>query len=160
MFERSCPPDTQKDFVTLLTKLDLANPAQDLGHLEWNVRSGHTTWDQTWSELFQLSAEVFAGNAGMWEKLIHANDLPIVIETLNEHLAGNTSHFFAEYRLAHNNAEAYSIRTGGIVVSRNSRGRPTHVIMISWKITVLESKPINSEAYSLPPGAGFAPFPD
>ncbi len=131
MFELASTLGAKNDLTALLADLGPMPFSQDLGFLDWDVRSGNITFDHTWAGLFGLPHSVSCGNAGDWEKSVHAQDLPEVLERLNAHLAGETPHFELEYRLADGGEKIHSMRTCGVTVARNSQGRPTRVIMVS-----------------------------
>jgi len=72
----------------LLNKLDMTSMPRNMGCLEWDIRSGVISWDQVWAGICGFPKGVFKGNAGDWEKIIHHEDLWIVLDNLNEHFAG------------------------------------------------------------------------
>ena len=134
MFETLNSTPSKQILPALMARLNFIIKTKGTGFLDWNVRTGHTTWDKTWALLFGLPHGLYSGNAGMWEKSIHTNNLPDVMETLNEHLMGETPHFDAKYRLESHCGKSYSIRTCGVIVDKNSLGRPSRMILISQKI--------------------------
>ncbi len=140
MFETVSKTKLRLDFPSLVSKTGISVSSRDTGFMDWDVRSGRTTWNKTWTQLFGLPKGIYYGDAGMWEKSIHADYLPEVIESLNDHLSGKTRYFDSEYRLEHHCGKSHSIRTFGITVDRNSMGRPTRVILISQKIIPVSVK--------------------
>lgn len=131
MLELKRPNKTNEAIAYLLSKFDFTMMNKSMGYLEWDIRSGMIYWDPAWATLFGISSGVYCGNAGDWEDLIHPDDLPEVIDTLNEHLCGNTPFFLAEYRLAKCSEEKCTIKTCGIVVTKSSLDRPVWAVMIS-----------------------------
>ncbi|MBU8871174.1 MAG: PAS domain-containing protein [Gemmatimonadales bacterium] len=165
MSEATNIPKTGEDLPSLLARLNLINLTQGMGFLDWDVRTGNTTWDKNWSWLFGLPRGVFHGNAGDWEKTIHCHDLPEVMEILNDHLTGETQHFDSEYRLVGSCGKSHSVHTLGLAVARNSLGRPTRVVLISQEApahdakNIIPAESLNSSAYSPRPEEELEPFP-
>ncbi len=161
MSEKHITQEAREDLPAILNRLNLKDLAHDFAFLDWDVRTGKTSWDQNWSKLFNLPHGVFRGNAGDWEKAIHCLDLAEVLEILNDHLNGETSHFDLKYRLDGSCDNLRSVHTCGVVIARNKKGRPTRVIMISQEIShqntqkSCPAKSLNLRAYSPHPEEEF-----
>lgn len=138
MFKLQTAYELDKDWNKVRSSLKMATGLTGQGYLDWDVRTGTTSWDRSWADLFGWPHGIGCGNAGLWENAIHPHDLSEVIEKLNEHLKGSTAIFVASYRLSPDCGQPHSIHTSGFVMTRNAIGRPARVILTSHKIAALE----------------------
>jgi len=138
MFKLQTADEINRDWAEIRSSLLRETGLSGQGYLDWDVRTGQISWDPAWADLFGWPHGIGSGNAGLWEDAIHPHDLGEVMEKLNEHLRGLTSVFVARYRLNSHCGQPHSIDTSGLVMARNTIGRPTRVILTSHKIAALE----------------------
>ncbi|MBR9828408.1 MAG: diguanylate cyclase [Oceanospirillales bacterium] len=73
-----------------------------------------------------------------WKDNIHAEDAPLVLSVLDEHLRGTRHLFEAEYRLRNRNGHYVWIRDRGQVRERDTEGNPLRVVGLVHNITDLK----------------------
>ena len=73
--------------LDLADRLRLALDAGGLGTWHWDLRTGVTTWDPQLEELFGLAPGAFDGQFETWTSLIHPDDVPRTLATLEEAVA-------------------------------------------------------------------------
>lgn len=66
-------------------------------------------------------------HVGWWESLIHPEDQARVLSLLQDHLAGRTPFYEAEYRLKGRDGNWTWIHARGSVITRDSEGRPLRI---------------------------------
>jgi PAS domain S-box-containing protein len=68
----------------LSAHLALALEAGELGTWRWNMRTGETDWDPKVEQLFGLAPGTFDGTFEMYVSLLHPEDAPMVLTTVEE----------------------------------------------------------------------------
>jgi PAS domain S-box-containing protein len=105
-------------------RLELALRGADLGLWDWNVQTGELIFDQRWANMLGYSLEEIEPHIRTWEKLVHPDDMPGVMEVLNAHLAGKTPFYETEYRLLTKSGEWKWILGRGRLVEWDKDGKP------------------------------------
>ena len=103
--------------------LKLALKGADLGLWDWNVKSGQVFFNERWAEMLDYDLKDLEPHVNTWEKLVHPDDLPGVMETLNNHLEGKTNFYKSEHRLKTKSGEWKWILDCGKVLERDKQGR-------------------------------------
>ncbi|WP_449244144.1 PAS domain-containing hybrid sensor histidine kinase/response regulator [Desulfobacca acetoxidans] len=104
--------------------LELALEGADLGTWDWNCQTGVVTFNERWAEMLGYRLEEIEPQVKSWEKLVHPEDLPVVMEVLNAHLEGKTPFYEVEHRLQHKSGSWVWILDRGKVIERDATGRP------------------------------------
>ncbi len=116
-------------------RLDLALRGAGLGSWAWDLRTRAAFFDQRWAEMLGFFTEEIEPHVSGWERLIHVEDKPRVMEILNEHLEGRRPLFEAEYRLQAKSGEWQWILTRGRVVERDRDGKPLRAAGTNLNVT-------------------------
>jgi PAS domain S-box-containing protein len=105
-------------------RLELALRGADLGVWDWNVPTGHMTYDERSARMMGYAPGELTSDYRTLETQVHPDDRPRVRDTLQAHLAGLTPFFEAEHRLRTKSGEWKWILARGQVVVRDERGAP------------------------------------
>jgi PAS domain S-box-containing protein len=116
-------------------RLDLALRGAQLGLWDWNIRTGEVVSGLRAAELLGYSAEEILSHDSEWEKQIHPDDKPEVMEAWNRHLKGAQPLYEAEYRLTASSGETKWILDLGAVCERDQEGRPLRATGVNLDIT-------------------------
>ncbi len=116
-------------------RLDLALSGAGLGSWDWDLETRAAFFDQRWAEMLGFFAEEIQPYISGWEKLIHVEDKPRVLEILHQHLEDRRHLFEAEYRLQAKSGEWLWILTRGRVVERDRDGKPLRVAGTNLNVT-------------------------
>ena len=119
-------------------RLYMALMVNNTGLWDWNPVSDEVIFNEEWASLRGLKEAELKGKFSSWRDLIHPDDAESVIKTLNEHLAGNTEIYSAEYRSKTKNGNYIWIRDNGKVVERGPDNKPLRVIGTNIDITLLK----------------------
>ncbi len=125
-------------------RLQLALNGADLGTWDWNVQSGHVTFDERWAEMLGYRLDEIEPHVNTWEKLVHPDDVAEVMEALNAHLEGKTAYYEREHRARHKSGEWIWILDKGRVIERDAQGLPLRICGTHLDIT--ERKQAEAEA--------------
>jgi len=121
-------------------RLELALKGADLGLWDWDVESGKVTFNERWAQMLGYELEEIEPNVKTWEKLVHPDDMPKVMETLSAHMEGKTPFYETEHRVLTKSGEWKWILDRGKIMERDSTGKPiratgTHMDIDGRKLT-------------------------
>ena len=68
-------------------------------------------------------------------KIVHPDDLPMLMDILNKHIKGETEEYYAEYRILDKKGNWQWINGRGRIVNRNEKNKPMMLVGISQDIT-------------------------
>ncbi len=94
--------------------LNAAVEGTNVGIWEWNLITNQITFNETWRKLAGFKEKDVKISFDLWEKSVHKDDLPALLEELKNHLYGLTPMFHHIYRVRH--------PTGGFIVME-ARGK-------------------------------------
>ncbi|HNT35482.1 MAG TPA: PAS domain-containing protein, partial [bacterium] len=77
----------------------------DLGTWDWNIQTGEVIFNTRWAEMLGYELHEIEPHIRSWEKLVHPDDMPDVMQALNAHLEGKTDTYEIEHRLLHKSGE-------------------------------------------------------
>lgn len=104
-------------------RLDLAIHGSGLGLWDWNIESGEVVINDRWAEMLGYTAAEIEPNVDAWKKMIHPDDISMVMDVLDTHLADKTHFYEAEYRLRTKAGNWKWILDSGLVVERDQNGK-------------------------------------
>ena len=81
-------------------RIELALNGADLGLWDWNVQTGNVVFNERWAEMLGYSLDEIEPHLRSWEKLVHPDDMPHVLEVLKAHLDGTTTSYEVQMRNA------------------------------------------------------------
>lgn len=129
-------------------RLSLALDNRHDGVWDWDLRNRQFFLSELWKRGLGYAEGELGNSREEWEALIHPDDLAVVRERIEGHLAGVSEDFEAEYRLRAKDGDWRWIATHGRVVSRTSDGLPIRVVGIhrnvterkGWELEMLRAK--------------------
>jgi PAS domain S-box-containing protein len=131
-------------------RLQFALEASGDGLWDWNVTTGDLYLSSLWAEMLGFQLDELPANISVWEKLVHPDDKPWVMELLNAHLEDGAVPYKFDYRLQAKTGEYRWIANFGKVVVRDRQGKPLRMIGTHRDISVRkhsEEQLRNSEAH-------------
>jgi len=115
-------------------RTELILDAAKLGLWEWDPQTDTCYYNRYWGEMLGFSPEEVKPHRESFEELIHPDDQAIVWQTLQKHLAGETSYFEAEIRLRTKSGGYKWVYDQGRMVGQDEQGRPQKVVGIHMDI--------------------------
>lgn len=106
----------------------------------WDVHVPERTmvFSDRWHKHFEYSQKDVA-STDKWLSLIHPDDREGVIKSGDDHLAGKTQEYFAEFRIRCLNGDYKWILSKGMVVARTSEGKALRFLGTHTDITALKA---------------------
>ena len=86
----------------------------DLGTWRWDRATGATVWDATLERLFGLEPGTFGGTFEAWVELLHPDDAPAVLATL-ERAVADRAPYDVEYRVVWPDGSVHWLQDRGMV---------------------------------------------
>ena len=80
-------------------RLHLALEGSDLGLWDWNISTGKTYFDPQWKRMLGYEVDEIENNYQSWERLLHPQDRPKILEGLKAYLEGRIPIFRVELRM-------------------------------------------------------------
>ncbi|MEZ5415739.1 MAG: PAS domain S-box protein [Vicinamibacterales bacterium] len=118
-------------------RLELALEGGDLGVWEWFPQTGQTTHSAMWARLLEYEPSEFEGTFDFFAGLVHPDDLPLVTQRLQDHLAGRTEGYQSQHRLRTRSGGWKWVFDRGRVVRSDEHG-PVLVSGVASDITALK----------------------
>lgn len=116
-------------------RLALTLEAVNDGLCDWNIQSGEIYFSPRAQTMLDYLPGDFGNDIGFWQNLIHPDDQASFNQTLEEHLAGKTSHYESEHRLRKKSGEYIWILARGKVVTRDKDGKALRMVGTTKDIT-------------------------
>lgn len=111
----------------------LMNGGQE-GVWEWHIGTGESAYAQ--SQVADILAQLTP--LAYVENRIHPDDLPLVMEDIQNHLSGKTEFFINKHRVLNNSGLWSWVSSRGKVVERDKHGRPIRMMGTNTDITARE----------------------
>jgi len=96
----------------------------DQGYWDWNVQTQQFEVSARWEEMLGCRAGEMNVSLSNWSNLVHPDDLPVAMASIQRHLSGNSASHEAEFRARAKSGEWRWILTRGRIVQHSADGRP------------------------------------
>jgi PAS domain S-box-containing protein len=138
-------------------RLTLAMESAGEGLWDWNNKTGYVYFSDAWCRMLGYEPEEIMPNVSTWEKLVHPEDIPFVMEELNKHLNGETEHYETIHRVRTKDGKWKWILDHGMVTERDDKNQPvrtigTHIDVTKQKETeeqLIESLETKNKLFSI-----------
>ena len=114
-------------------KLKMATRAARIGIWIWDIKRDQLSTDAVVQELYGVTEAGLSEDLGSWNRNIHRDDRPRVLQALDEALASHGD-FDESYRLVHPGGETRHAKVTGVVI-RSADGDPLRMVGTSIDIT-------------------------
>jgi PAS domain S-box-containing protein len=105
-------------------RLLLALEASGDGLWDWNIQTNELYLSPQWLGMLGFDVGELPSHFSTWEKLVHPEDLPYMLEKLNAHLQDATIPYQLDYRVKTKGGEYRWIANYGKAVVRDEAGNP------------------------------------
>jgi PAS domain S-box-containing protein len=116
-------------------RLNLALESAKEGLWDWNVETGHVFFSDIWCTMLGYRPDEIEQHVSSWEKLVHPDDMPVIMETLNKHLNGDTEYYETIHRVKTKDGSWKWILDHGMVIQRDLENKPLRAIGVHTDIT-------------------------
>lgn len=105
------------------------------GVWDWNIVTGDVFFSTRCMEMLGYAANDFAPRLEAWSSRVHPLDLPHALSSIEQHLDGQSPSYLKEYRMRCKDGSYKWIKARGLVVARNTQGRPLRMVGTHMDIT-------------------------
>lgn len=105
------------------------------GLWDWNIKTGEVFYDAYWARMLGYEPGELDYTVAAWESIVHPFDMPFVRNIMNDHWAGKTEFYEAEFRARCKDGRYVWILARGRLVARDSDGSPLRMMGTNQDIT-------------------------
>jgi len=98
------------------------------GVWDWDILTNHVYYSIRWKALLGFAENEISNRFEEWQERVHPDDLERTLDAVQRHHRGESAFFESEYRMMHRNGSYRWILARGIVVKRDTEGRPQRMI--------------------------------
>ena len=125
------------------------------GMWDWNLKTNEVYFDPRYYAMAGYQVDEFPHRLEEFQKRIHPDDVDYVMGQAGKHLAGETERFTVEFRFKKKNNDWLWILGRGIIVERESSGKPlrfigTHTDITQRKLTEIELNKLSTAVAQSP----------
>jgi len=125
--------EAEQAFKQSQERLELALEGGELGIWDWDLENNAMVYNKQWAKI--LGYELDEIDMFSWTGLVHPDDLGWVEKRLNDHIAGKSDAYFAEYRVKSKAGDWKWILDRGKVVEFNQEGKAKRIAGTHLDIT-------------------------
>lgn len=109
------------------------------GFWDWNLLTNKVYFSNIWKTMLGYNINEIVNNYESWEKLVHRDDLPAALETIDKYISGKTDMYIFEMRLLTKSGSYKWILAKGRIVEHTADGKPKRFIGIHIDIDHIKS---------------------
>jgi len=127
-------------------RFSLAMRGANDGLWDWNLETDEVYYSPRWKSMLGYGEDELDNVLKTWASLVHPDDRDIVLEKVQDYMAGRADSFEVEMRMQHKDGHEVHVLSRAFLVTRGSDGKPvrlvgTHVDITERKIAeVFDSK--------------------
>ena len=115
--------------------LDMALDAAQVGKWDWYITTNKLSLNKTWYTRLGYEYNELPQNLDTFKRVLHPEDVERVFHELDLHLQGKSAIFESRYRMISKTGEVQYAIDRGVIISRDSEGRPTRMTGVNVNIT-------------------------
>lgn len=128
-------------------RLELALAASGVGLWDYQISSGHATYDPRWCAILGYTQDQLEPSIKSWQRLVHPDDVAQVDRETKAHLLGDTPTHQSEHRLRHKDGHWVWVLSSGKIVERDLQGNPLR--LVGTMLDISNQKRITQEGITL-----------
>ncbi|MGI6664214.1 MAG: PAS domain-containing protein [Christensenellaceae bacterium] len=117
------------------TLLDVIFSTTKIGLWDWDLETGEVIYSKEWEELAGYEAGESPQVVETWENALYPEDLENAEKAIEDHLAGRTKMYEAEFRMRRKDGSFIWAQDKGFVTERNKAGKPTRLVGVLQDVT-------------------------
>jgi len=127
--------EAEESLRKIRERLDFALQGGELGIWDWDPQTGQSIYSELWAGMLGYRADEIEHNVEFFKQHVHPDDLPNVLERLNEHLEGRAPVYESEHRLRTKSENFIWVLDRGKIAEQDPQGRPLRVTGVISDIT-------------------------
>jgi len=140
-------PSSRSDLTYDSWRLQAILEGTRAGTWEWHVQTGETIYNERWAEIvgYRLD-ELQPTTMETWQQLLHPEDLPTSLATMQAHLRGERPDYDCVYRMRHKDGHWVWVHDRGKLITRTDDGQPEKVFGTHLDVTERREAELANEA--------------
>ncbi len=115
-------------------RLKIAAECGGVGVWEWEAQDDRLSWDDRMAMIYGVPRQAAPRHVAEWAERVHSQDRAAVEEKLAAVRKG-ARRLDAEFRILRGDGAVRHIHASGLVMRRDTDGRPTQILGINWDVT-------------------------
>ncbi len=120
---------------TQAEQIDMIVKGSGVGTWDWHIPSGRVVFNERWATMLGYELAEIEPHVRAWERLVHPDDKPAIMQAVAAHLRGETPMYCSEHRLRHKSGAWHWVYDSGQVLVRDAGGAPIRAAGIHLDIT-------------------------
>lgn len=130
--------ELKEKYIKKSEQLELALSVGKIGVWDWDIKTGHISWDTIMYQLYDLSDDEFKNRYEDFEKRVHPDDRQRVYDEVSRSIESKKD-FITEFRVLHTDNSLHYL-TGRAKTTYDQEGVPVRMIGTNMDITDVISK--------------------
>ena len=124
----------EKELQESRERLQMAVDGGNIGTWDWDLGSGRVVFNQQWAEMLGYTRGELDFHFGVWEDLVHPEDLERAMNQLESYIEGEAQAYDPEIRMRTKSGRWKWVKTIGKVIDRDEDGKVTRAAGIHLDI--------------------------
>ena len=109
-------------------RLRMALDATEEGLWDWDIKSGNVYYSSRWIKMLGYDSGEILPDISSWKRLIHPDDVVLVMQLLQSHIKGDSNLFEAEHRLQKKDGDYLWVQGRGKVTEVDDAGKALRIV--------------------------------
>ncbi len=118
----------QKQLIESEIRQKLAIENTQAGLWDWNIQTGELFVNDTWCKMIGCTRDEIEPNVKSWEERVHPDDIKMVFQSLNDHIAGKSEYYESTHRFLKKSGDWMWVLDKGKVIEFDNENQPKRVI--------------------------------
>ena len=106
---------------------------------DWNLSAGNIDSGRQWKQMLGYAEEDIDNSIAQWQRMLHPDDLRMLLQRIEAHQKAQDSHFQAECRFKARDGQWRWFLLRGAVVTRNAEGLPLRMLVLQRDISEVKA---------------------
>jgi protein-histidine pros-kinase len=106
---------------------------------DWNLSAGNIDSGRQWKQMLGYAEEDIDNSIAQWQRMVHPDDLRMLLQRIEAHQKAQDSHFQAECRFKARDGQWRWFLLRGAVVTRNAEGLPLRMLVLQRDISEVKA---------------------
>ena len=121
-----------------LDNLNFIISATGIGLWDWEIDTGKVIYSPEWEAIAGYEPGELPQTVDSWVNLVIPEDMPNFDRNVDEHVAGKTPYYVAEFRMKKKDGTIVWAQDKGVVTERHNDGRPKRIVGVIQDVTALK----------------------
>ena len=121
-----------------LDNLNFIISATGIGLWDWEIDTGKVIYSPGWEAIAGYEPGELEQTVESWSKIVFPEDMALFDKNVNEHIAGITPYYTAEFRMRKKDGSVVWAQDKGVITERHSDGHPKRIVGVIQDISELK----------------------